>query len=66
MLTLFIYLSFSDLLDHGMPSNHCQFISFFCTIYIIQFIRAKDLSIIFRILYSFYVLILGIIVCYSR
>jgi membrane-associated phospholipid phosphatase len=65
---LLLILDFaSDLSDEGMPSNHSQFIAYFCTIYIIQFLfRCKDLHIFFRILYTFYVFILGVLVCYSR
>lgn len=55
-----------NLSDSGMPSNHSQFILFFSIFYSIQFLHAKQLQLHFRILYSFLLMFLAILVCYSR
>lgn len=57
----------SDLKDSGMPSNHSQFVGFFCIFYICQFcLNSKLLAIKFRVLYSVALLGLGSVVCFSR
>lgn len=56
-----------DISDSGMPSNHSQFIGYFATFYILQFLfNSKILSIQYRCLYSFFLVILATLVCYSR
>jgi dolichyldiphosphatase len=57
----------SGLDDEGMPSNHSQFIAFFCVVYSFQFLfRCKNLPRIFRWLYTVALLGLAVLVCYSR
>ena len=60
----------NDISDSGMPSNHSQFIGYFVVYYSIQFLfntnGNKTLSVQYKYLYSFYLFVLGVLVCFSR
>jgi len=56
----------SDYSDSGMPSNHSQFICYFCMFYIIQSLSSKLLPPSQRYLYSFGLGVLAYFVCFSR
>ena len=57
----------SDLKDEGMPSNHSQFVGFFACYYIYQFLSScKSLGVFYRVIYSFFLLILLYFVAMSR
>jgi dolichyldiphosphatase len=55
-----------DLSDSGMPSNHCQFMGFFCTYYAIQFLSVRLLAYRDKSLYVSALFITLGLVCYSR
>ena len=57
----------SNLKDEGMPSNHCQFVAYFSTYFILEFMfRCKSLGIRYRLLYSILLMILLVAVAFSR
>lgn len=56
-----------DISDSGMPSNHSQFIGYFGTFYVLQFLlNSKALSRPYRYLYSGFLVLLAALVCFSR
>ena len=57
----------AEMEDPGMPSNHAQFIGFFATLNVLQLMYApSSLDLVYRLLYSFCLVTLAALVCYSR
>ncbi len=56
----------SELTDEGMPSNHSQFVAFFCIYYTIQIYSINKLNFVFKYVYMLFLIILCLLVPISR